>query len=115
VFEALGHRNFRLLWIGLLISSSGSLMQSGAILWHISLLVPDDRRALALGLAGLVRIAPVIVPNVSYRPVKHSRLVLTHTGNDRYAALEFARCRALQRIRPLSAHSCCGTCAISSP
>jgi len=61
LFAALRHRNFRLLWSGLLISFSGSLMQSAAILWHISLLVPDDRRALALGMVGLVRIAPVIV------------------------------------------------------
>ena len=49
LFVALRHRNFRLLWIGLLISFSGTLMQTAAILWHVSLLVPDDRRALALG------------------------------------------------------------------
>jgi MFS family permease len=60
VFVALRHRNFRLLWFGLLISFSGSLMQSAAILWHVSLLVPDDRRALALGLVGLVRVVPVV-------------------------------------------------------
>jgi len=42
------------------VSFSGSLMQSAAILWHVSLLVPDNRRALALGLVGLVRIGPVI-------------------------------------------------------
>src|SRR6185312_11855881 len=53
-------RNFRLLWIGLLISFSGSLMQTAAILWHVSLLVPDDRRALALGMVGLVRVVPVV-------------------------------------------------------
>src|SRR4051794_16769321 len=35
-------------------------MQSAAILWHVSLLVPDDRRALALGMVGLVRVLPVI-------------------------------------------------------
>jgi MFS family permease len=58
---ALRHRNFRLLWFGLLISFSGSLMQSAAILWHVSLLVPEDRRAIALGLVGLVRVIPVVV------------------------------------------------------
>src|SRR5205085_229400 len=36
-------------------------MQSAAILWHVSLLVPDDRRALALGLVGLVRVLPIIL------------------------------------------------------
>ena len=61
MFAALSHRNFRLLWIGLLISFSGSLMQSAAILWHVSLLVPDDRRALALGMVGLVRVVPIVV------------------------------------------------------
>jgi MFS family permease len=59
-FSALRHRNFRLLWIGLLVSFSGSFMQAAAILWHVSLLVPDDRRALALGMVGLVRIVPVV-------------------------------------------------------
>jgi MFS family permease len=61
VFAALRHRNFRLLWIGLLISFSGSLMQNAAILWHVSLLVPSDKRALALGVVGLVRVLPVVV------------------------------------------------------
>jgi MFS family permease len=61
LFAALRHRNFSLLWIGLLISFSGSLMQSAAILWHVSLLVPEGKRALALGMVGLVRVAPVIV------------------------------------------------------
>lgn len=61
MFRALQHRNFRLLWIGLLVSFSGSYMQSAAILWHVSLLVPADRRALALGMVGLVRIVPIVV------------------------------------------------------
>jgi MFS family permease len=61
VFPALRHRNFRLLWGGLLVSFSGSYMQTAAILWHVSLLAPDERRALALGLVGLVRIGPIIV------------------------------------------------------
>ena len=60
-FVALRHRNFRLLWIGLLVSFSGSLMQTAALLWHVSLLVPEDRRALALGMVGLVRVVPVVV------------------------------------------------------
>ena len=35
-------------------------MQSAAILWHVSLLVPDNRRAIALGMVGLVRVLPVV-------------------------------------------------------
>jgi MFS family permease len=61
VFAALRYRNFRLLWIGLLISFSGNFMQSAAVLWHVSILVPDDRRALALGLVGLIRVVPIIL------------------------------------------------------
>lgn len=54
-------RNYRLIWIGLLISFSGSLMQNATVLWHVSTLVPDDQKGLALGLVGLVRIFPIII------------------------------------------------------
>jgi MFS family permease len=58
---ALTHRNYRLLWIGTLVSMSGSFMRTAAILWHVSLLVPEDRKALALGLVGLVRVGPILI------------------------------------------------------
>ena len=58
---ALSHRNFRLLWIGLLISMTGSLMQNAALLWHVSLLVSPERKGLALGFVGLVRVGPIVV------------------------------------------------------
>jgi len=58
---ALQHRNFRLIWIGLLISFSGSFMQNAALLWHVSLLVPAEKKAIALGLVGLGRVVPVVV------------------------------------------------------
>ena len=60
-FIALRHRNFRLIWIGLLVSFSGSMMQNAALLWHVSLLVTPERRGLALGFVGLSRVAPVIL------------------------------------------------------
>jgi len=60
-FVALRHRNFRLIWIGLFVSFTGSMMQNAALLWHVSLLVPPDRKGLALGLVGLVRVVPIIV------------------------------------------------------
>jgi MFS family permease len=60
-FVALKHRDFRLLWVGLLLSFTGSFMQNAAILWHVSLLVPPERKALALGFVGLVRVAPIVV------------------------------------------------------
>jgi MFS family permease len=58
---ALRYRNFRLLWIGLLVSFTGSNMQAAAILWHVSLLVPPGKKGLALGAVGLVRVVPIIV------------------------------------------------------
>ena len=58
---ALRHRNFRLIWLGLFASFTGSFMQNAAILWHVSLLVPPQRRGLALGLMGLARVLPVVI------------------------------------------------------
>jgi hypothetical protein len=60
-FVALQHRNFRLIWLGQLVSMAGSMMQSAAILWHVSVLVDPSRRGLALGMVGLVRVVPIIV------------------------------------------------------
>ena len=57
---ALRHRNFRLIWIGLLLSFTGSFMQTAALLWHVSLLVPPDSKGLALGAVGLVRVVPIV-------------------------------------------------------
>src|SRR4051794_19633710 len=37
------------------------MMQNAALLWHVSLLVSPERKGLALGLVGLVRVLPVIV------------------------------------------------------
>lgn len=58
---ALQHRNFRLIWLGLLLSFTGSFMQNAAILWHVSLLVAPERKGLALGFVGLVRVLPIVI------------------------------------------------------
>src|SRR5258707_105535 len=42
-------------------------MQIAAILWHVSLLAPPGRRALALGLVGLVRLLPNIIVSLGAR------------------------------------------------
>src|SRR3954464_15837594 len=57
-FSSLRHRDFRLLWIGQIISVIGSQMQMAAINWHIYILT---RSALALGLVGACRAVPIIV------------------------------------------------------
>jgi MFS family permease len=57
-FIALTHRDFRLLWLGQLISQAGSMMQVVAVNWHISVLT--NYNPLALGLVGLSRVVPII-------------------------------------------------------
>lgn len=57
-FLALRHRDFRFLGGALLISLTGSQMQSVAIDWHVYVLTHSP---LALGLVGLVRVVPIIV------------------------------------------------------
>ncbi len=57
-FSSLRHRDFRLLWLGQIISVTGSQMQLAAINWHIYLLT---RSALALGLVGACRAVPIIL------------------------------------------------------
>ena len=59
-FAALRHRNFRLLWAGQMVSVSGSMMQTAALLWQVSLLAPPGRKGIALGTVGLVRVLPII-------------------------------------------------------
>ena len=66
---ALRYRNFRLLWLGQLVSMSGSMMQTAAILWHVSLLVSEAQRPLALGLVGLVRIVPIVFFSIDRKSV----------------------------------------------
>ena len=57
---ALSHRNFRLIWFGLFASMTGSMMQNAALLWHVSLLVAPEKKAIALGAVGLVRVVPIV-------------------------------------------------------
>lgn len=106
-FLALQHRNFRLLWTGQLISMSGSTMQTAAILWHISLLVPEERKPLALGMVGLVRILPIIafslVSGVVADALDRRKLMLiTQTGMTLVAAvLALVTLRGLAVIWPI--------------
>lgn len=57
-FSALRHRDFRLLWMGQIVSVTGSQMQLVAINWHVYLLT---KSAFALGLVGLFRGLPIIL------------------------------------------------------
>ncbi len=57
-FLSLRHRDFRRLWLSMLLSLTGSQMQVAAIHWHVYVLT---RSPLALGLVGLTRALPIIV------------------------------------------------------
>ena len=57
-FSSLRHRDFRLLWMGQIISVIGSQMQLAAINWQIYIIT---RSALALGLVGACRALPIIL------------------------------------------------------
>src|SRR6185369_11549280 len=57
-FSSLRHRDFRLLWIGQIVSVTGSQMQLAAINWHIYVITHS---ALALGLVGACRALPIIL------------------------------------------------------
>ena len=57
-FAALRHRDFRLLWLGQIVSVTGSQMQLAAVNWHVWLLT---KSAFALGMVGLFRGGPIIL------------------------------------------------------
>src|SRR6266850_257254 len=57
-FSSLRHRDFRLLWMGQIVSVTGSQMQLAAINWHVYLLTGS---ALSLGLVGACRAVPIIL------------------------------------------------------
>ena len=109
---ALQHRNFRLIWLGLLASFTGSFMQNAAILWHVSLLVEPGKKAIALGIVGLVRVVPIIalslISGVLADAMDRRRLMLaTSIGGGvvalALAALAFSGVQALWPIYVLAA------------
>jgi MFS family permease len=57
-YPAFTYHDFRLLWIGQLLSNMGTQMQFTALNWHIYLLTHS---AFALGLIGLARFIPILV------------------------------------------------------
>ena len=64
---ALGHRRFRLLWLGLMVSIAGSQMQNWAIFWHIRTLTGQP---IALGGMGLTCIIPVVEAGLVAQPFR---------------------------------------------
>jgi MFS family permease len=92
-------------------------MQTAAILWHVSLLVPDDRRALALGMVGLVRIVPIIVfsllSGVAADALDRRRLMLVTQSLMAVlaAALAVLTFHGLSTVWPIYALAACSSAA----
>lgn len=113
-FAALRHRNFRLLWGGQMLSMAGSMMQNAALLWHVATLVESERRGLALGMVGLVRVLPILVLSLVSGVVadafdRRRLMLVTQVGMAAcalaLAALEFAGVRLLAPVYALAALS----------
>jgi MFS family permease len=58
IFSALGIRNYRLFWLGQIVSVSGTFMQTTAQQWLVLQLSPDP---LALGIVGAFQFGPLLV------------------------------------------------------
>ena len=111
---ALRHRNFRLIWVGLFLSFTGSFMQNAALLWHVSLLVSPDRKGLALGIVGLVRVVPIIIFSLVSGVVadawdRRKLMLMTQTGSAivaiGLAAIALLDIRSLTAVYALAALS----------
>ncbi len=93
---------------------TGSTMQNAALLWHVSLLVSPERKGLALGLVGLVKVAPIIffsmVSGVVADAWNRRRLMLfTQTGSAIVAvALAFVAYSGSSAVWPVYALAALG-------
>ena len=86
---ALRHRRYTLLWIGLIISVTGTRMQAAAILWHIHEI---NEAPIALGGVGLAQILPILlfslIAGVAADAINRRRLMfMTQTALALLAAL----------------------------
>ena len=103
-FAALRHRDFRLLWLGQIVSVTGSQMQFVAINWHVYLLT---KSAFALGLVGLFRGVPIIICSLAggvvADAIDRKRLMIV-TQTVMLASCGTADCRHACRLRKCLAH-----------
>lgn len=89
-------------------------MQNAALLWHVSLLVPVDQKALALGFVGLARVGPVIIFSMVSGVVADAMdrrrvLLITQTGAGLVAlALAVLAFEGSTRLWPIYALSVLG-------
>jgi MFS family permease len=99
--RALASRDFRLLFIGQLVSLTGSQMQQVAVAWQLYLLTHSS---LSLGLLGLARVVPVILfalgGGVIADAVDRRRLMLLSQSLMASSSLMLAIVSALGRASP---------------
>src|SRR3954468_22356145 len=92
-------------------------MQAAAILWHVSLLVPENRRALALGMVGLARIGPVLtfsmISGVAADALNRRTLMLVTQSLMAIlaGALSFVTLHGLHTVWPIYALAACASAA----
>src|SRR6266852_2201180 len=103
-FSSLKFRDFRLLWMGQIVSVTGSQMQLVAINWHVYLLT---RSPFALGMVGLFRGVPIIICSliggVVAAAVDRKRLMIATQGVMLASAglLTFATIAGLKSVWPI--------------
>ncbi len=97
---ALHHRQYRYLWIGLMISIAGSQMQIWSIFWQIRTLTDQP---IALGAVGLARILPIIlfslIGGVIADTLNRRKLIFFTQSVMALAALVLAMLTLTQRIQ----------------
>ena len=93
---------------------AGSMMQTAAILWHVSVLVEPAKRGLALGTVGLVRVVPIVVFSLVAGVIAdaHDRrrlMLVTQTGMALSAAtLAWVAFAGVQTVWPIYALAAVG-------
>ncbi len=91
MFSALRFRNYRLFWIGQIVSVTGTFMQSTAQQWLVLQL--SDGSPLALGIVGALQFGPLILPlggAVADRWPRRNILVVTQAASAVLACVLFA-------------------------
>jgi MFS family permease len=103
---ALRSRDFRLLFLGQLVSLTGTQMQHVAVAWHLYLLT---RSPLSLGLIGLCRIVPVLVLSLGGGVVADAldrrRLMLVSQSCLALASLMLAVLTATDHVTPAAIYT----------
>ncbi len=101
-FTALQFRDFRLLWIGMLISRIGTEMQVVAINWQTYLLTSS---ALSLGLIGLSRFLPVLfvspISGVAADKFDRKKIMFVATLGLTIVSLFLTLCSFTHHVSPL--------------